>query len=402
MHRADPPAPPPAEPAIRPPDGALADVARIVGTIATYQLGTGILGAVVPFRLGATDAAAALTGFVSSAYSVGFLAGCLAGPTLVAALGPRRLMAASAVAAALVAMALWIVPVGLSWAGLRAFAGFASGAYLTLTEAWLADRAPARHRGAAFSAYLTMSRTVFAAGQLSLAFADSSAFALFALAAIGYLAGPLVATRVSRPPPPIGVSRLSGLAEVPRRAPVAALAAALHGFATVSSVGLLPLWGLDRGLSVPAIAAMLMAVQLFGLAFQIPLGILSDRVGRRRIMALVCAVVSALSAVAAAAPAWPAPLAVAVVGAWGGIAFVLYSVSAALMNDVARPDQRVAWSGSLLVVWGAGASAGPFLTALAMDAFGSGALFAVLGLAHAAFLVVLVVARHRRLRARAG
>ena len=402
MHRADPPADPPAEAAARKPDGALADVALIIGAIATYQLGTGILGALVPFRLGATDAAAALTGFVSSAYSVGFLAGCLAGPWLVAAMGPRRLMAASAVSAALVALALWIVPVGLSWAGLRAFAGFASGAYLTLTEAWLADRAPPRHRGAAFSAYLTMSRTVFAAGQLSLAFAESTAFVLFALAAAGYLAGPLVAAQISRPPPPIGRSRLSGLAEVPLRAPIAALAAVLHGFATVSSVALLPLWGLDRGLAVPAIATMLMAIQLFGLAFQIPLGILSDRVGRRRIMTLVCAAVATLSLLAPHAAGWPAPLAVTVIGAWGGIAFVLYSVSAALMNDIARPDQRVAWSGSLLVVWGVGATAGPFATALAMDAFGSGALFAVLGLAHAAFLAVLVVARGRDPQGQAG
>ncbi len=389
MHRAEPsPEPPGHGPA--PVDRPVVDVALIVGTIAAYQLGTGILSAVVPFRLGGTDAAAALTGFVSSAYSVGFLGGCLAGPWLVGALGPRRLMAASAVTAAIVALALWATPVGLSWAGLRAVAGFASGAYLTLTEAWLADRAPARHRGAAFSAYLTMSRTVFAAGQISLAFAESTAFVLFALAAAGYLAGPLVAARISRPPPPIGQRNLGSLADVPLRAPVAALAAALHGATTVSSVSLLPLWGLDHGLSVASIAAMLMAVQLSGIAFQIPLGILSDRAGRKGIMAIVCGAVALLSLVAPLAAGWPPLVAVPVVGAWGGIAFVLYSLSAALMNDIARPDQRVAWSGSLLVVWGVGATIGPFATSLAMDAWGTGALFAVLGLSNAALLPVLL------------
>jgi MFS family permease len=392
MHRADPPPQPPGQ-GVAAADRPLVDVALIVGTIAVYQLGTGILSALVPFRLGGTDAAAALTGFVSSAYSVGFLGGCLVGPWLVATLGPRRLMAASAVAAALVSLALWATPAGPSWAGLRAFAGFASGAYLTLAEAWLADRAPARHRGAAFSAYLTMSRIVFAIGQISLAFAETTAFALFALAAIGYCAGPLVAARVSRPPPAMGQRHFGSLAEVPLRAPVAALAAALHGSTTVSSVSLLPLWGLDHGLTVPAIAAMLMAIQLSGIAFQIPLGILSDRVGRKAVMAIVCAGVAGLSIVAPAAAGWPAALAVPVVGAWGGIAFVLYSLSAALMNDIARPDQRVAWSGSLLVVWGTGASIGPFATSLAMDAWGTGALFAVIGLSSAALLPVLAIAR---------
>ncbi|MHB2167344.1 MFS transporter [Alsobacter sp. R-9] len=369
---------------------ALPDVARVIGTIAIFQLGTGILGAVVPFRLGATETAS-LAGFVSSAYSVGFLAGCLAAPLFVARLGARPLLGVAALVSAAVALALWATPVGLAWGGLRAVAGFASGCYLTVTEAWLADRAPARHRGAAFSAYLTMSRTVFAAGQLSLAFGDPAGLVLFAAAAIAYLTGPLVASTVGQPPPPLGARRLGSLADVPLRVPVAAIAAALHGATTVTSVGLLPLWGLDRGLSVGSIATMLVAIQLTGLAFQIPLGVLSDRVGRKPVMASVAAAVAALSLAAPAAASLPSLLAVPLIGAWGGIAFVLYSLSAALMNDVARPEQRVTWSSSLLVVWGLGASVGPFATSLAMDAWGTGALFGVLGIANLALLPLLAL-----------
>ena len=62
MHRADPPPQPPGH-GVAAADRPLVDVALIVGTIAAYQLGTGILSALVPFRLGGTDAAAALTGF---------------------------------------------------------------------------------------------------------------------------------------------------------------------------------------------------------------------------------------------------------------------------------------------------------------------------------------------------
>jgi hypothetical protein len=45
------------------------------------------------------------------------------------------------------------------------------------------------------------------------------------------------------------------------------------------------------------------------------------------------------------------------------------------------------------VVWGTGASIGPFATSLAMDAWGTGALFAVIGLSSAALLPVLAIAR---------
>ncbi len=317
---------------------------------------------------------------------------------MVASLGPRRTMATSALAAAAVSLALWATPVGLGWAGLRAISGFVSGAFLALAEAWLADRAPARRRGAALSAYLTMTRVVFALGQLSLAFADPSAPLLFVLASAAYLAAPLLAGRVARQAPPIGKRDIRSLAEVPLRAPLAAAAAALHGATTVSSVSLLPLWGLDHGLPVAAIASMLVAIQIFGVAFQIPLGLLSDRVGRRPVMALVTASVAGLSVAAPLALALPPIAAVPLMGAWGGIAFVLYSLSAALMNDIARPDQRVAWSGSLLVLWGAGASLGPFATALAMDAYGTSALFAVLGISNAALLPALLAGMRRGAR----
>ena len=57
---------------------------------------------------------------------------------------------------------------------------------------------------------------------------------------------------------------------------------------------------------------------------------------------------------------------------------------------IAQPDERVAWGGSLLVLWGIGATIGPMLGGAAMDALGPGALFAFTALGSFTLFVFLV------------
>lgn len=370
---------------------ALLDVVLVVLATNTFQIGTGILGALVPFRLAAESGAAALPGFITSAYSVGFLIGCIIAPAVIARWRAAQVMGAAAFVAASMSLLLWVVWPGLAWAPLRFMSGFASGHLLTVMEAWIADRAPPHRRGATFSAYMVLSRTVFGLGQVSLALADTNGLLLFALASVAFLASPLVASTVSVPPPPIGSKKLSSLLDVPRFAPLAAVGAVVHAATTVSSVSLLPVWGFGQGLTVERLASMLVAIQVGAIVFQIPLGLLSDRIDRRLVMVLVCSLASVSSLVGPLVPRLsPAP-SVLLVGAWGGIAFVLYSLVIAHMNDIARPEQRVAWSGSLLVIWGVGSTAGPMAAALLMDLFGAQSLFGFIAVMNAAFAMLVAL-----------
>jgi MFS family permease len=62
-------------------------------------------------------------------------------------------------------------------------------------------------------------------------------------------------------------------------------------------------------------------------------------------------------------------------GFYGGLAFSLYSLAVAHANDMARGQGLMEISAGLVLVWGAGAAAGPLIASGAMVGLGSWALF---------------------------
>ncbi|WP_293855915.1 MFS transporter [uncultured Alsobacter sp.] len=380
------------------PPGRAALLSALLVTLGanTYQLGTGILGALVPFRLALESPGAALAGFVTSAYSVGFVVGTLLTPETVRRLSARRVMTVASLVAATMSLGLALVPAGAGWTALRVVSGLAAGHYMTILEAWIADRAPPGRAGLVFSTYMVLSRLVFGLGQLLIALADPRGLALLAAASCAYLLAPFVPTAVREPPPAIGARAMSGLLDLPRQAPVAAFGSFVHAAVTVTAVSLFPVWGLARGLSVERIAVTLVAIQAGGIVFQILVGPLSDRLDRRIVMAATSTAGAALALAAPLTPGMAQLPAALLTGAWVGCTFVLYALAAAYMTDIARPDQRMAWSSSLMLFWGSGSVLGPVVGALAMDHLGPDALFGFIGLVNAAYAIYLVVHRLRQ------
>ena len=78
------------------------------------------------------------------------------------------------------------------------------------------------------------------------------------------------------------------------------------------------------------------------------------------------------------------------VGLFGGLAFPLYSLCLAYINDHLEPKQMIAASGALVLVSGLGAVAGPLAFAAIMDYFGERALFVAIAAVHALTAVFAV------------
>ena len=81
---------------------------------------------------------------------------------------------------------------------------------------------------------------------------------------------------------------------------------------------------------------------------------------------------------------------------WGGMAFPLYSVAVAITNDHARLDEYVQVSSGLLLLYGLGAVAGPFLASITMSAMGPAGLYVFGGVIH--LVLFGYVARRARKR----
>src|SRR3546814_11555888 len=95
------------------------------------------------------------------------------------------------------------------------------------------------------------------------------------------------------------------------------------------------------------------------MAFQWPIGRLSDKLDRRRVLTAVT-FAAAVAAVAAGAVADGAVLGLyAMMFLLGGMSLPMYSLCIAHTNDYLAPKQMVAASGTLMLVGGAGAILGP-------------------------------------------
>ncbi|MEM7491728.1 MAG: MFS transporter, partial [Pseudomonadota bacterium] len=119
------------------------------------------------------------------------------------------------------------------------------------------------------------------------------------------------------------------------------------------------------------------AISAGGLILQYPLGWLSDRLDRRRMImgAALVALLAALAGWLEIGGFWGL---VVVVFVYGGMANPIYSMLLAYTNDYLEPEDMAAASARLLFINGSAATVGPLFAGWLMGAVGPGGFFAYL------------------------
>jgi len=360
-------------------------------TTVLHQIGSGILLALIPLRIAIEGLPASVAGIISSAFSVGFIVGCLIAPAIITRLGVTRAIISFTAVNATAAALLWAFPSPVVWGLSRLLAGGAVASFFVVIEAWLAASATIANRGRVLGVYMVMNRLAFMVAQALFVWIDPRADALFAVVVVVYLLSSMPQTAARETAPPIPRKNLAGLLDLPRHVPAAAAGILGHGLMTAVGPALLPSFGVSVGLTSAQNAMALVALQLGGLCLQMPVALLGDRYGRRQVMACAAggtAVLSLLILVLSNAGVG-LPLLLVLLALWAGLPTSTYSLAAAHANDRTTDAERVTLSSALLLMWGIGAAAGPLIASLAMDWLGAGSLFgftAIVGVLLAAFL----------------
>ena len=122
----------------------------------------------------------------------------------------------------------------------------------------------------------------------------------------------------------------------------------------------------EKGLSVAQISAFVAAIYAGGLIFQFPIGWLSDRMDRRKLILGLTAGGAVATVVGGLLSGYFAAL--LVLGfVIGGVANPLYSLLIAYTNDFLEPSDMAAAAGGLLFINGLGAMTGPVVDRRADD-----------------------------------
>ena len=371
----------------------------VMAAAVLMQAGNGLLQALLPLRMQAQGLSAADIGMVASAYGVGFAAGCLAAPRVVRRLGFVRAYAGLAALMAILALALPLAGGSVGWVLLRALTGVGVGGRFTVVGGWIGAGAPDGTRGRILAVYKVTTKLALMTGPLLLDPGGDQPFRLLILLILLSVL-PVAVTRPVRPALPTAVSLdLRGLF---RLAPSALVGCFAVGVVTGTMIAFAPLYGLRIGLSEPAAAALLVALQGGSLLAQWPLGALSDRRDRRVVIAAVAATGAVLSAGLALLPAGsPAWLVWTGFALWGSQVLCIYALCVAHACDVVPPGRIVPTVSGLLVVWAAGAMVGPVPGALLIDRVGPSGLFVYAAAGCAALAAFVLIRRAVRERERA-
>ncbi len=359
--------------------------------IVLIMLGNGMHFTLIGLRGGIEGFSAAELAIVTSGYFVGFLSGARLTPLLIRRVGHVRVFAAlgSFVSAGLIAFPLLAEP--WAWTVLRLILGFCmSGVYVT-AESWLNDAATNETRGKVLSAYMIAQTLGIIGAQYLLTLGDAAAATLFIgasiLVSISFAPILLSVSRV----PAAELARPMPLRELFRGSPLGTVGIFLLGGVYATQAGMGAVFGSQIGLSADQIALFVAMLFAGALLFQYPIGWLSDRVDRRRLIFAVAGLGAAACALGWLADCGLWPLMAAAFMA-GGMTTPLYSLFLAYTNDFLSTEDMPAASGGLVLIFGVGAILGPLASGWAMERFGPFAFWLVLSLT---FAVMALYALYR-------
>ena len=355
------------------PSGSFAALGAIIAGALILQVAGTIVNMVVPLRMAIAGQPPLLIGLVGSAYSVGFLVGCFAIPSLVRRIGHIRGFAVFAALQAASTLSFPMIPEAW-WGASRLLMGLSAAGHGICIESWISGQAKGSDRARIFGLYQILNRLALIGSQIGIGYVAIQAQDVFLFASMAFSIAliPVGLTRARSPESSEVVS--VKLRTLWSNAPAAVVGCLYVGLMGGPLVNVAPAYGILLGLDQRTTILLTAAIQIGALALQWPMSLLADRVASRIIMLAG----TSATALAAAALAILLQLGSTHDRLWqfglfaviGGCSVTLYTVAVAHAYLRLGQAQAVGLSARLLFLWGVGSTVGPVAAALFMQLLG--------------------------------
>lgn len=343
---------------------------------------SGLHSLLLPLRGQAEGFSTAVLGLLGTAWAGGFVAGCFFAPRLVRKVGHVRAFGAFAASGAIIALLTGLIIDEIVWIVLRAATGFTMAGAFMVIESWLNERATNENRGTVFGLYMMVTYASIMAGQMMVSGGDINSASLFMVTGILFCLS-LIPTAVSSAASPKPLQDVAlDLKGLYANSPVASMGCLLIGVANGAWGTLGAVYGARIGITTTEIALMMSLVVVAGAVMQMPVGRISDKTDRRYVLAASAFGAAVFGTLIFVATPRSGTAVIIMTAAYGGLAYVLYSLAVAHANDHARPEDTVKVSSGLLLLYGFGTMIGPVIGSLFMGAMRPEGLFLATALPH--------------------
>lgn len=338
-------------------------------------VGLGLFNVYMGLKLTNDGVSEVWVGALMSAYYFGLVLGGRAGYLMIVRVGHVRAYAVASATAAVMVLAQTLIDDMALWVVFRAIVGMSMVVQYIVIESWLNEQTQNHNRGRVFSIYLVMSGLGTALGQLAIVLYPTLDWRPLTLVAICHILGliPIVWSTQAHPlvpkPAPLDIKYFI------QRVPQAMITMFLTGSIASAFYSLGAVYGVLESFDTAQVATFMSTSVLAGLVAQWPIGWLSDRIPRSRLIAVNGMILAVLGVFLWGWMPMPFEGLLLFAAATGALQFTLYAQAGSFANDLIPTEKRVNLSAILLMVYGIGATIGPLLAGYLMRLAGAGMLY---------------------------
>ena len=284
-------------------------------------------------------------------------------PFFTKRLGSRRFAILAALATGIFILCYKIFDNPSAWFFIRLFQGMSIATLFVLSEAWIVGSTSREHRGKIVAIYASVLSASFGAGPALIGWIGTDGWLPFITGAVCIVAGVIPITLIdenneidkdkNEEPQE---KHNSGILSFLPKAPMLIFAVACFSVFDAATLALLPVYGVENGLSQSTAAFALAALICGNIFLQYPLGWLADVYDARTVLTFCAAVTTVLTLtvpwVITTQLLWPVLI---VAGAAG---YGVYTLSLKLLGDRFDGQELVSGTAAFGAMWGLGALLG--------------------------------------------
>ena len=251
---------------------------------------------------------------------------------------------------------------------MRVMTGVAFAGIYIISESWLNDKATNATRGALLALYMVMLQAGAASGQLLLNVADPAGYDLFIIGSVLVSVALIPLLLSASPAPAIESPKKVKVRELYHASPLGAVAVFITGSVMASVFAISGIYATQEGFTVFQVSLFSAMGFIGAMAFQFPLGWLSDKFDRRLVLTIASGVAGGLAVLCfAIADSLGFYVIMGLFFVYVGMAMPQYSIAVAHTNDHLERDQMVGASSTMYIISGVGSTLGPILASYMMD-----------------------------------
>ncbi len=236
-----------------------------------------------------------------------------------------------------------------------------------LSEFWINAAAPPSRRGLVLGIYITVLSVGFATGPLIFSWTGSEGVLPFLIAAGAIICAAIPIFIARGESPKLGESQAHHFLRYILLVPTATVAAFIFGAVEAGGLSLFPIYATREGFTEAQAALLLTVMGVGNMVFQIPLGMISDRMGDRRPLLTALAVIGLGGSLCLPLISFNWALMAVVLLFWGGSVSGLYTVGLAHLGSRLRGSDLANANAAFVFCYAVGTVVGPQGIGASMD-----------------------------------